>query len=254
VSRDLPPDRTAESSGHPPWWERFELGRFVHAALVDKVPRDHIETTSAFRRRRLVVALTLVAGAALLGVSLSLEPGDDRFYVLTVALALTWVLGTVLAGPVHLGWAHTRTPSRRARPIVQPVVLGLLMVVLFSAGALVVERIPFLREQTLEVLDHARFASLPVVAAITLINGLAEELYFRGALFAALQRRQVLWSTILYTLATVATGNPMLVFAAALLGLIVGLQRRVTGGVLGPMLIHVIWSMSMLFVLPALVT
>jgi len=236
------------------WWERFELGRFLQAALVRRVDRDHIESAPAFRRRRIVVALTLVVGAALLGVSLSLEPGDDRFYYLTIALALTWVVGTLVAGPVHLGWAHTREATRQARPIVQPLALGLLMVGVFALGALVVERIPFLREQTIEVLDHARFASLPVVAVITLANGLAEELFFRGALFAALQRRQVLWSTLLYALATVATGNPMLVFAAALLGLIVGLQRRVTGGVLGPMLIHVTWSMSMLFVLPVLVT
>ena len=65
--------------------------------------------------------------------------------------------------------------------------------------------------------------------------------------------RQVLWSTLLYTLATVPSANPMLIFAAAVLGLLVGLQRRVTGGVLGPMLIHVIWSMSMLFLLPVIV-
>ena len=63
----------------------------------------------------------------------------------------------------------------------------------------------------------------------------------------------MLWSTVLYALATVATGNVMLVFAAVVLGLLVGLQRRVTGGVLGPMIIHVIWSMSMLFLLPVLV-
>ncbi|MEO5852307.1 MAG: CPBP family intramembrane glutamic endopeptidase [Nocardioides sp.] len=250
MSTDVPP----EGSPHPARWDRFELGRFVHAALVDPVPRDHLETTAAFRRRRIVVAVTIVIGASLLGVSLSLRPGDNRFYVLTVALALTWVLGTVLAGPVHLGWAHTRTPSRQARPVVQPLVLGLLMVGVFAAGGgLVVARVPFLREQTIEVLDHARFASLTVVALITLVNGLAEELFFRGALFAALRGRQVLWSTVLYTLATVATGNPMLVFAAALLGLVVGLQRRVTGGVLGPMLIHVIWSLSMLLLLPVLV-
>ena len=46
----------------------------------------------------------------------------------------------------------------------------------------------------------------------------------------------------------------MLVFAAVVLGLLVGLQRRVTGGVLGPMLVHVTWSLSMLFLLPVLVT
>ncbi len=163
------------------------------------------------------------------------------------------MVGTLVAGPVHLGWAHTRSATHHARPIVQPVALGLLVVGVFAAGALLVAQVPPLRDQVVDVLDHASFASLPVVAVITLVNGLAEELFFRGALFAALRRRQVLWSTVLYALATVATGNVMLVFAAAVLGLLVGLQRRVTGGVLGPMIIHVIWSMSMLFLLPVLI-
>ena len=223
----------------------------MHAALVRKVTRDHVETEAAFRRRRLVVALTLLVGAVLLGVSLHLQPGDDRFYLLTVLLAATWVIGTALAGPVHLGWAHTRAATR-ARPVVQPVMLGLLTVGVFAAGALIVAQVPPLRDQVDAVLDHARFASLPVVAIITLVNGLAEELFFRGALFAALRRHQVLWSTVLYSLATVSTANVMLVFAAAVLGVLVGLQRRVTGGVLGPMIIHVIWSMSMLLLLPHL--
>jgi len=237
-----------------PWWQRFELGRFVHAALVDKVARDHVESERAFRRRRVVVALTLVIGAALLGFSLSLAPGDDLFYVLTLALALTWALGAYVSGPVHLGWAHTRSAGLQARPLVQPVALGLLAVGIFSLGALVVAQIPVLRGQTLQVLDHAAFASLPIVALLTLVNGLAEEVFFRGALFASLRRRQVLWSTVLYGAATLPTANPMLVFAAVVLGLLVGLQRRVTGGVLGPMLVHVTWSLSMLFLLPVLVT
>ena len=199
------------------------------------------------------MGITLLVGAALLGISLNLEPGDDRFYVLTVLLAATWVVGTLVAGPVHLGWAHTRSATRHARPIVQPVALGLLAVGVFSVGAIIVAQVPLLRDQVVEVLDHARFASLPVVALITLVNGLAEEIFFRGALYAALRTRQVLWSTLFYTLATVATANVMLIFAAAVLGLLVGLQRRVTGGVLGPMIIHVVWSTSMLFLLPVLV-
>jgi membrane protease YdiL (CAAX protease family) len=225
----------------------------MHASLVAKVPRDHLQTEAAFRRRRIVVGITLLVGAALLGVSLNLDPGDDRFYLLTILLAGVWVTGTLLAGPVHLGWAHTRSATRHARPVVQPVALGLLAVGVFSAGALVVAQVPLLRDQVVDVLDHASFASLPVVALITLVNGLAEELFFRGALFAALRSRQVLWSTLLYTLATVATANVMLVFAAAVLGLLVGLQRRVTGGVLGPMIVHVVWSTGMLFLLPMLI-
>ena len=80
-----------------------------------------------------------------------------------------------------------------------------------------------------------------MVALITLVNGLAEELFFRGALFAALRSREVLWSTLLSTWATVPSANAMLVFAAAVLGLRLGLQRRVTGGVLRPDATHVIW-------------
>jgi hypothetical protein len=59
-------------------------------------------------------------------------------------------------------------------------------------------------------------------------------------------------STVLYALVTISTGNIMLVFAAAVLGVMVGLQRRVTGGVLGPIITHLTWSLSMLFILPPL--
>ncbi len=86
-----------------------------------------------------------------------------------------------------------------------------------------------------------------------MLNGVAEELFFRGALFAAIGRhRPVFWSTAIYTLTTVATGNVMLVFSALCLGLVVGLQRRVTGGVLAPIITHVTWSLGMLLILPPL--
>ena len=52
----------------------------------------------------------------------------------------------------------------------------------------------------------------------------------------------MLISTRIYALATVAGGNPVLVFAAAVLGAVVGLQRRAGGGVLAPILTHITWS------------
>ena len=42
----------------------------------------------------------------------------------------------------------------------------------------------------------------------------------------------------------------MLGVAAILLGLVVGLERRASGGVLAPVLTHVTWSTTMLFLLP----
>jgi uncharacterized protein len=62
----------------------------------------------------------------------------------------------------------------------------------------------------------------------------------------------VLASTGIYAVVTVATGNPMLVFAALTLGLVLGLQRRASGGILAPMLTHVTWSVIMLLALPPL--
>ena len=55
-----------------------------------------------------------------------------------------------------------------------------------------------------------------------------------------------------YVIATLATGNVMLAFAAILLGVVVGLERRASGGVLAPILTHCAWSLSMLLALPLL--
>jgi membrane protease YdiL (CAAX protease family) len=57
-------------------------------------------------------------------------------------------------------------------------------------------------------------------------------------------------STMIYALATISGGNPVLVFAAVVLGAICGLQRRAGGGILAPALTHITWSMALLFALP----
>jgi uncharacterized protein len=229
-----------------------ELQAFVHAALVEPVPRDHTESPARFRRRRVVAVITLAVGALVLGWALRIEPGDELFYVATLTLAGVWLIGALASGQLHLGHAHTRR-GEQARPIVQPIVLGLALLGIFCAGALVVARVPFLRDPVQDLLDHARFGSLALVAVITAVNGICEELYFRGALYAGVGRRHaVLITTLVYALVTAASGIPLLVFAAAFLGVVVGLQRRVTGGILGPIITHLIWSLGMLFLLPPL--
>ncbi|WP_341351056.1 hypothetical protein [Nocardioides convexus] len=60
------------------------------------------------------------------------------------------------------------------------------------------------------------------------------------------------WTSIAYVLATLATGNVMLAFAAIILGVVVGLERRASGGILGPVITHCSRSLTMLFALPAL--
>jgi len=229
------------------WPGRLE--HFIRPALIDKVDRDHRQTDRQFLRRRIVVGITLVVGATLLGISLNVEPTSPWFYPLTIGLAATWVIGGFASGPLHLGRINFRGELRR--PIIMPVLLGLAAAVVFMIGALIVREIPLLRDSTEDILAFARYGSLPIVAFITLINGIAEEIFFRGALFAAIGVwHPVAISTVIYGLTTVTTGNFMLVFAAVLLGILLGLQRRASGGILGPILTHCTWSLTMLFVLP----
>ena len=228
-------------------WVGRALG-VVRPILIDKVERDHAQSDRAFRYRRIVVGVTLVVGATLLGLSFATEQGDPAFYPLTFGLAATWAVGSLLSGPLHLG--HIQILGARRRPVVTPVLVGLLLGGIFVVGGLVTREIPPLAALTEDVLGYARAGSLPLLAVITLVNGIAEELFFRGALYAAIPRHPVLVSTVAYTVATLATGNVMLGLAAVLLGLVVGLERRASGGVLAPILTHVTWSTTMLFVLP----
>ena len=219
------------------------LGNALRPALIDKVERDHRQSDREFLRRRIVVGITLAIGATLLGISLNVPPDSAIFYPLTIGLAATWVIGGFASGPLHLGRINFRGELRR--PIITPILLGLALAAVFILGAVVVRNI------TENILAFARYGSLPLVAIITLMNGIAEEIFFRGALFAAIGTwHPVAISTVIYTLTTVATGNVMLVFSAALLGVLLGLQRRASGGILGPILTHCTWSMTMLLVLP----
>lgn len=232
-----------------------ELRAFLTASLVTKVPRYRRDPPAVLRRRRVVSVLTLVAGAALLWWSLRLQPGDPLFYLGTAALALTWVVGALLSGPLYLGRAHTRAGTSYTRPVVQSLALGTLLLGIFIAGAFLVARVPALRGPVDDLLDHARLGSLALVLLLTVVNGIAEEVFFRGALYAAIPERwTVAVTTVVYALTTVVSGVPLLVLAAACLGLVCGLQRRVTGGVLGPVITHLTWSIGMLLLLPPLLT
>ena len=224
----------------------------VAGPLLRSVPRDHWESDAVFRRRRRVTGAVAVAGASLLGVSLSTPPGSPRFYGLTLGVAGTWVAGGLASGPLHLGRMFG-PGDRLRRPVVTPVVSGVGIFGAFYAAALVARRIPVLERAIGSVLSYADQGSAPLVLTTTLANGMAEEVFFRGALYAAAGAdRPVLVSTSVYALATVATRNPALVLASVPMGLLFALQRRITGGIQAPMLTHVVWSALMLRYLPPL--
>ena len=177
----------------------------------------------------------------MLGISLAVKPGDPAFYPLTAALAAVWVIGGFASGPLHLG--RIAIGGRLRRPVITPIAIGLIASAIFVVGALVVREIGPLADYTQSVLEHARKGSLPLLVLITVGNGITEEVFFRGALYAAIGvRHPVPITTVVYAIATVASGNPMLVFAALTLGLVLALQRRASGGLLAPILTHITWS------------
>ncbi|MGI9156672.1 MAG: CPBP family intramembrane glutamic endopeptidase [Marmoricola sp.] len=229
------------------------LRRTFDPSLWQQVPRDHWQSPRDFRRRQLVTLAFVLVGAVVLGVSLRIAPGSSAFVPFTLGLAAVWAVGAFASGPLHLGRIDAGEVLRR--PVVQPILLGLGLAVVFVVGGLLVHRLGFLDvldHQVQGVLAHADQGSAWLLLLVTVVNGVAEELFFRGAVYAAIPHRPVLWTTVVYTIATLATGNVMLVFAAVLVGAVVALQRRASGGILAPMLTHVTWSVLMLYALPAI--
>jgi uncharacterized protein len=223
---------------------------WLQRALWDVVPRDHRETPAQLRRRQLVTLTFVVLGGTVLAISLRLEAGSAWFYPATFGLALVWAIGAFASGPLHLG-REAHPSGHHVRPVVAPILVGLVLAGVFVAGALVVREIDVLDSLVRSVVEYADEGSVGLLVLVTVVNGIAEELFFRGAAYAAVTRHPVPVTTVAYAIATLATGNVMLSFAAVLLGVVVGLQRRASGGILAPILTHVTWSLAMLFVLPA---
>jgi membrane protease YdiL (CAAX protease family) len=215
---------------------------------ITNVAVPHNEPPGVVRRRRVVVAITLVIGAAVLGFSLRRHPGESSFYWL-ILLAAVWIAGGFLSGPLHLGGICWR--GRNQRPVITGTTVGLLLGGVFMLGGLIAREIPAVSELITRVLLFAQHGSFVLIVVITVINGVAEEIFFRGALYTALGRyRPVVISTALYTCATMASGNPMLGFAAIVLGTVCALERRASGGVLAPVLTHFVWGLIMALALP----
>lgn len=218
---------------------------------ITNVAVPHHEPPAVVLRRRIVVGITLVIGAAVLGFSLRRTPGESSFYWLTMALAAVWIVGAFVSGPLHLGGINWR--GRNQRPVITGTTIGLLLGGVFVLGGLIAREIPPVSSLIVRVLQFASHGSLLLVVVITVVNAIAEEMFFRGALYTALGRHQpVAISTILYACATMAGGNAMVGVAAIVLGTVCALERRASGGVLAPMLTHFVWGLIMVLALPPL--
>jgi membrane protease YdiL (CAAX protease family) len=214
-------------------------------------PRTHRQPGDISRRRETALAGVAIAGAGLLGASFSTKPGSAPFYALSLGTAATWLIGGLQLGSVHLG-CEPAAPDR-FRAVAAPIATGVAAFGVFYSAARTARRIPGLNESISSVLRYAQKGADPLVLLTALANGLGEEVFFRGALFTALEdRHPVLASTAIYTLAATATRNPALMLASGTMGTLFGLQRRTTGGIQAPVLTHLTWSTLMLRFLPPL--
>jgi uncharacterized protein len=193
-----------------------------------------------------------LGAAALLRSSFAAEEGSARFYLLTTGLAGTWAGGALGAGPVPWrgdGWRNRPGGAARAL-IVVPVVTGAATFAVFYGAARVARRHRGLRRAIASVLRYAETGSTPLVVVIASGSGVAEEVFFRGALWSGPHPLRT--TTLAYAASTAATGNPALVLAGLVTSVIFGWQRDATGGVLAPAVTHVTWSLLMLRYLPPL--
>jgi uncharacterized protein len=201
--------------------------------------------------RRVVIA-TSIGGAGLLGISLSTKAGSPQFYVLTMGLAGTWAVGALGSGPLPLYSTQGRDNAYRHR-VALPVLTGVGAFGLCYGAARLARHIPLFNRAIGSVLQYADQGSTSLVLITASANAVAEELFFRGALWSVMQDSQpIVKTTVAYTATTAATGNPALVLAGAATSVLFGLQRRTSGGVLAPALSHLTWSLLMLRYLPPL--
>lgn len=193
-----------------------------------------------------------LGAAALLRSTFTARAGSARFYLLTIGLAGTWTGGALAAGPIRWRAERRSTPveSTTRVLIVGPVVTGAATFAGFYGAARVARRQPALRRAIASVLRYAQAGSTPLVVLIASGSAVAEELFFRGALWSG--PRPLRTTTLAYAASTAATGNPALVLAGLVTSVIFGWQRAATGGVLAPALTHVTWSVLMLRCLPPL--
>ncbi|HET8616029.1 MAG TPA: type II CAAX endopeptidase family protein [Actinomycetales bacterium] len=213
-------------------------------------PVRHVDSADELLRRRHVVSGALGIGTAALGVSLSSEPGSRRFYLSTLGVAGIWTAGALTSGPLHRGWVQARD-LRLGRPVWTPVATGVGAFGFFVAVASVATRAPRLHRAVADILSFAERGNEGWVLATTLANGVSEEMFFRGALYTALEgRRPAVTSTLTYAAVTASTRNPALVAAATVMGGLFAVQRRATGGLQAPLLTHLTWSALMVRCFP----
>jgi hypothetical protein len=220
----------------------------LRSAIDGSVEPRPTRARRGVRPRRVVVIATLVVGTAILGGTLAAPQGSALFYALGLVAAVTWIVGAALSGPIP-----ARRPSRatsRRVDVVVAVVIGVALFGAFLAAKLLADSLPLFSGSVASVLATADAGPRVSVLALALVNGVGEELFFRGSLQSSFTEHAAGWTVAIYCVVTLASLNVALVAAALVMGAVFSAQRRATGGVLASIVTHLTWSTFMLLLLP----
>lgn len=196
-----------------------------------------------------MLSITVVVGALLLTGTLAVDAESPLFYTLAALSGVVWLAGAALAGPPE------RAPARRANRTVGEAAAGIAAgaacFLAFIAARPVAAAVPWLEASMDGVLARADAGPMWAIVGTAVLSGVGEEVFFRGALYAALPpNRRFVRAVLIYTVVTVATLQLVLVVAAAVMGTAFTLARRLSGGLTAPILMHATWTTMMLLLLP----
>jgi membrane protease YdiL (CAAX protease family) len=198
-------------------------------------------------RRSLTVVVTLVVGSVLLAATLRAPSGSTSFFVVGFFVAGTWIAGSLISGPIPLEAIR----SSRLGLVIGGLALGGVAFLAFLMADLLGRHLPLISNALRTVLTKADAGPMALVLAVALLNGLGEELFFRGALFDVLgSRNPVASSLVVYVAVTATTENVALIVAAVVMGSIFTLQRARSGGILASTMTHLCWTTLMVLAFP----
>ena len=225
----------------------------LRGLLWDKVPRDHRQDPRPFLVRRVVTGG--LRGGRRRGAGLVAADRPRRLDVLRRHPGPRRDLdgrGVRVGAAVPRPDRQPRDQEHLRRPVSGRSCSGCCSPACSSSARWSCGQVPLIDRQVSSVLDHADQGVTPLLLLITVVNGVAEELFFRGALYAAVPRHPVVGEH--GRLRRRDAGHRQL--HAGVRGDPARSRRRPRAArvrrVLAPVLTHVTWSTVMLFALPLL--
>lgn len=217
-------------------------------------PADHATespaATSKYRWLLPILGPAVLGFLGLLWVSRS-AAGSPSFYIATFVTAALWLVSWYVLGPRDFFAKPTFAQLGRG------VLIGLVAAAVFIIGALVVRGIPVLAAPVAELLQNMRVGSAPLTVMTLVLNGVAEELFFRGAAHQRLRlhlnrRNAFIAQVALYTAVTVAMGVPLLLVGSVAVSALATFEVDRNPNGVSATVVHLTWSLSMAFVLTPL--